>query len=457
MADKSLVSVILTAWNEAEYLQESIDSVLSQTWEKLQLIVVDDGSTDGTPERIRSCRDPRLEAVFLSENGHIAHATNAGMARVKGDYVAIMDAADLWVPEKLERQLAYLAENPAHAACFTWADVIDETGADANERFGWYKDLFACHTDTREEWLRYFFYHGNRLNNPSSLVKTEAARAVGAHHPFYIQGQDMQWWVRFTKRYSFGVIEEPLVKLRRKAEDQARISSTTEANSARFYNECMLIRSHFFEDLEDDLLIRAFGADFIRKDAASPEELEIEKAFLLCSGWNNADTPCAIGIQRLEQLMGEERYARLLREKYGFGTHGAGKLSGQHLYNDDRLQHYAKKYPELEAAFLEISKAAEERLQLIREFERINKAYEELTAAKDAEISRLAAEGNEKDARLREMEAENARLREMEAENARLREKEAENARLAEAIREIVQAPAWKKNAVIRKYADLLE
>lgn len=421
MLNQPLISVILTVYNEEEYIRESIESVLSQTWPNIQLIIVDDGSTDRTPEILRTeyQTDPRIETVFLPKNSHIAHATNAAMEHVRGGFTAIMDAADLWLPDKLEKQMDYLSAHPEFAGCFTWADIIDETGADANAVFPWYKEIFECHTGTREEWLRYFFYHGNRLNNPSSLITTESMLRTGKHHPFYIQGQDMQWWIRFTKKYAFGVMEEPLVKLRRKKEDSTRVSSSSESNATRFYNECMFMRFHFFDDMDDDLFIRTFGNDFVCADSRSETELECEKALLLCRPLNDSHAFCAPGLLQLEKLMADEKTAALLKEKYGYATAQIGKMTGTHVFSDARLQYYENQFPFLQ----EMHKVAEERFYLIKEEEKI------LEARKN-EIDRLSS---------------------------LLSSSEQKLSGIKEALLEIDRAPMHRKKAAIRQALDLLQ
>ncbi len=429
MKKDRLVSVILTVYNEEKYIKESVESILSQTYDNIQLIIVDDGSTDGTPGILRSeySQNERVELVFLEKNSHIAYATNAGMEHVKGSYTAIMDAGDIWVPEKLERQIAYLNENPQHAGCFTWADIIDENGEDANELFDWYKKIFECHTDTREEWLRYFFYKGNRLNNPSSLITTESMNKTGKHHPFYVQGQDMQWWVRFTKNYSFGVIEKPLVKIRRIRDDNLRTSSTNESNTARFYNECVLMRLHFFDDMDDDLFISAFQKDFVCEDSRTPLELKCEQAFLMCKPLNESKAVNAAGIIKLEELMENEESARLLRSKYAFGTAQAAKLTGTHIFNDAKLTHDADKYPE----YLELCRVAEERYRLIKEQEKVIDDKHDALLKQEQAIAALNAANENLTVDKENMLAEINLLKEI--------------------IRKIDETPLLKKNAMIKE------
>src|SRR5437763_14739279 len=99
-----LVSVVVPAYNAARTVETTLGSVLQQTMDGLEVIVVDDGSTDATPEIVRSVNDERVRLRRQSNAGH-ASARNAGIEMSRGKYVAVVDADDVWLPRKLEQQL----------------------------------------------------------------------------------------------------------------------------------------------------------------------------------------------------------------------------------------------------------------------------------------------------------------------------------------------------------------
>jgi glycosyltransferase involved in cell wall biosynthesis len=103
-----LVSVILPTYNRAAFLREAIDSVLAQTWQRWELIVVDDGSTDGTRPYLATLADPRIHVLELAHDGNRARLRNRGMTRARGEYLAFLDSDDFWIPTKLERQVTDL-------------------------------------------------------------------------------------------------------------------------------------------------------------------------------------------------------------------------------------------------------------------------------------------------------------------------------------------------------------
>jgi glycosyltransferase involved in cell wall biosynthesis len=342
MDNEPLVSVVLTTYNAKDYLLESISSVLSQTYKKIQFIIVDDCSNDNSFEYIKSSfNDDRMEAYRLDKNHGISGATNYGIKKVKGDYLAIIDSDDIWKPTKLQKQIEYLNIHPEKAACFTWVDIIDENSRIDNDKGSSYQTLFNAHTDTREEWLRYFFFNGNRLNNPSSIVSVQAMRIIGEHNIALVQSQDFDWWIRFTKKFSFGIIEEPLVKYRRffDSTKHNNISNGSEIPSTRFYNEYMFIRYHFFDDMDNQLFIDAFEQDFVCRESRTDKELTCEKAFLLTKNYaGGSKNPTPFGVYKLFRMFTKPDYVKLLEEKYKFTYRDLSQLLGKHMYVDSYVQ-----------------------------------------------------------------------------------------------------------------------
>lgn len=415
-----LISVIMTAYNSEKFIRESILSVLNQTYSNLQFIIINDGSTDSTAEIIAEFSDPRIEYYSFPENSHIAYATNFGFSKVQGEYIAIMDSDDIWLPEKLEKQLAFLEHFPQHQGCFTWVTLIDENGNTINNELSDLHKLFSAHTETQEDWLRFFFFYGNRLNNPSSLITYDSFRQIGYHSLFYIQAMDFEWWVRFTKKFSFGILEEPLIKYRRLLNSEINISSYSETHDTRFFNEYMYIRYHFFDDMEDDLFIRTFHEFFHCPDSHTPEELLCEKAFLQCYPIHNSSVPSALGLLKLEELLSAEKTAKLLKNHFHFSTNECGIYTGQHILNDLCLQKHTDKINGL-THWLNLSQQHIQKLE--------------------SDLKDSAAQCSNKD-----MEIAQQRMR--------IEELVSQNESLSHALNEITQSTSWKITAPIRSFKD---
>ena len=129
MQDEPLVSVIIPTYNRAHYVVEAVESVLAQTHKNIEIIVVDDGSTDGAEEIL----DPYKDRIryFYQENQGVSAARNLGIRNANGQYLAFLDSDDLWLPDKTELQLNFLKENDNYGFVFSnfliFTDTENET------------------------------------------------------------------------------------------------------------------------------------------------------------------------------------------------------------------------------------------------------------------------------------------------------------------------------------------
>lgn len=126
-----LVSIIVPVYNVEKYIQDTCESVLNQTYGKWELILVDDCSTDASVERIEQLisdrKETRIRLLRQPQNAGAAHARNRGLREARGRYIAYLDGDDLWMPDKLEREIAYSEEKKA-AFVFTGYEFADEQG-----------------------------------------------------------------------------------------------------------------------------------------------------------------------------------------------------------------------------------------------------------------------------------------------------------------------------------------
>lgn len=138
------VSVIIPSYNSAAFLGEAIESVLSQRYSDLELIVIDDGSTDETLDVLRSFKDPRLLA-HRQDNTGLAGARNAGMERARGEYISFLDADDRWLPGKLQSDVAILQTMPSVGIVVSnFVRFMHETGERLSDQFAFYPELKQC-------------------------------------------------------------------------------------------------------------------------------------------------------------------------------------------------------------------------------------------------------------------------------------------------------------------------
>ena len=114
---KPKVSIITPMYNDEKYIAQTIDSVLSQTYGNWELLIIDDHSNDQSVSIVKNYEDPRIHLFLNEQNLGAAQARNVGLQHATGDYVAFLDGDDLWMPKKLERQLAFMEEKACHFSC----------------------------------------------------------------------------------------------------------------------------------------------------------------------------------------------------------------------------------------------------------------------------------------------------------------------------------------------------
>lgn len=211
MSSFPLISIILPSYNHAEFVAAAVDSVLHQTIKDIELIVVDDGSSDSTPDLVERIRDPRLQLIRLKQN-RLRHPRNLGLELAQGQFVAFQNSDDVWHPEKLEIQLEVMKERENILACFTDVEILDHEGNIASN--SWANGLFIKENRSNILWLRRFFETGNCLCLTSALVRRTVLEKAESFRGRYIQLSDFDLWVRLAAFGDFHIIDKKLTYFR---------------------------------------------------------------------------------------------------------------------------------------------------------------------------------------------------------------------------------------------------
>lgn len=189
-----LISVILPAYNGAKTIRKTIDSVLTQTFTNLELIVVDDGSTDQTLEYLSEISDPRVR-IFAYENVGMAANRNRGIDLVRGEYIAFIDQDDLWLPDKLTLQLQALKRNPQAALSYTWIDRIDEQDNRLKE---------ATREAESGDILAKMLLSNFLITCSCPLIRQKALEQVGGYFDVEMPpADDWDLWLRLAQKFPF--------------------------------------------------------------------------------------------------------------------------------------------------------------------------------------------------------------------------------------------------------------
>ena len=223
----SKISVLTTLFNHEHFIKDTLQSALAQTFPPLEIIVLDDASTDNSLKAAHSVNHPIIQV--LSEEYNLGGPnTMKGLDACKGDMIAILNSDDIWVPEKLEKQFSQLITSPRIGGVFTHIRTIDESGTP------WISNSqhFNVQNRSRYEWLRHFFLVGNPFCASSALVRKECFDNLGSLDGSYIQLQDLDMWIRVAiAGYDLHVIEEPLTYYR-VMRDGSNMSSSHSGNCA---------------------------------------------------------------------------------------------------------------------------------------------------------------------------------------------------------------------------------
>lgn len=313
------VSVILPLYNNARDVGPAIDSVLDQTMADLELVIVDDGSSDDTLEVVRRFDDPRI-VVLAQENHGGAHATNVGIRAARGRYVALFAGDDVCRPERLERELAFL-EASGGPIVFSWASFIDDAGDPlAGEHFasGWFN-----HPErTRPEMLAWFFFHGNYLCTVSCLAERRLLLDAGLFPVTAAQVPDFAMWLSLIRDHELPLLPEPLVEYRVHA-DGRNVSSPLNARRAEL--ELVQVYRGVFDGLPVELFRQAFAGRLRHPDFQPGPEHEMEKALLYLQ--HPRPSVRRLGAERLWRQLQDPGQLAVAEARYDFGLPRLFELS----------------------------------------------------------------------------------------------------------------------------------
>ena len=273
MVQTPSISVIMICYNQEKFIREAIQSILDQTIYNYELIIVDDGSTDKTAERIFEFDDDRIVPLF-QENSGPSVAINSGIHRSKGEYLALMSGDDVAIPHRFETQLSQIEENNSDIV-FSIPEIIGPNSEELrDEACTWF---FGNEFEDHTELLHMLFFEQNFLCAPTFFGRKSAIDEIGEFKRGLVQLQDYEYWIRACKKEKgIKLFQEPILKYRYLF--GANLSSTINVN--RMQIEKNKIYREFFTDLSDDLFLKTFKADISQGTQNNIYDREIDKSFL---------------------------------------------------------------------------------------------------------------------------------------------------------------------------------
>lgn len=230
MNDSPLVSIVIPTYNHAPMLQRALATVVEQTYQNWNAIVVNNFSTDNTLEVVANFNDPRIQCVNFRNNGIIGASRNEGISLATGEYIAFLDSDDTWFPTKIEKCVAVLNKG-SDLVCHAeyW---IDEKG----------KSRLVAYGPSEAATHHNLIYKGNRISTSATMVRTVLLKAVNGFDvsPELISTEDYDLWIRLSEKSNkFAFIDEPLGEYHR---HDNNVSANIEKHLAA---ELALLAKHF--------------------------------------------------------------------------------------------------------------------------------------------------------------------------------------------------------------------
>jgi glycosyltransferase involved in cell wall biosynthesis len=204
MSDRPLVSVVIATYNMARFLPLALRSALGQSYDNIEALVIDDGSRDDTQAVMAPFRSDHRVRYIFQQNGGQASAKNHGIRMAQGEYVAFLDADDMWVPDKLERQMPLFLRSSAVGIVYSRFAYIDEAGSEL--RIEDY-ELFRGRV-SGPLLIRNFIGFG------TSVVRKECFDRLGGFDESIGMGIDYDLWLRLSTQYEFDYVDRPLLRYR---------------------------------------------------------------------------------------------------------------------------------------------------------------------------------------------------------------------------------------------------
>jgi len=224
----------------ARYVGQCIDSVLRQTATDFEVIVVDDCSKDDSVSVIREFvdKDSSVTLIRRESNGGVSAALNTGFKAARGDYLCPLGADDLLLPWMVEKQSAYLDENPSVAAVFgmPFPMMDDGTPIQGVDRFT------KPANRSREEWL-VTLLEGNMLMGQTMLYRRSLHETLGYWDEKLAASNDIDWFIRIVKEHDIHVQHQPMACIRMRDGDKTQLSADTQSNRAGFFDDMQYIRN----------------------------------------------------------------------------------------------------------------------------------------------------------------------------------------------------------------------
>lgn len=277
MKTKPLISVLTSCYNASVYLSEAIESILSQSFNDFEFILIDDGSKDDTLEIIKryAKKDNRIVVIEKNNTG-LANSLNEGIRMAKGKWIARHDADDISLPFRLEKQIKYVQNLPNAVLLGSGCIVIDQKGREIKS----YKYLSG------KPFIRHLIKGGSPFPHSSALYKAESVRRIGGYRPRIYRAQDKDLWLRLSRVGAIECLAEPLIKLRKHSDSITAKDEKCAITSYAAMISFLLVQAGKPDPVQQSDEIYQFFLRWLEKRMIEEGYFEVQRTWsTLCDHW----------------------------------------------------------------------------------------------------------------------------------------------------------------------------
>lgn len=247
------VTVLMPVYNGENYLCEAIESILTQTFDDFEFLIINDGSTDRSAEIIESYPDSRIRLVHNESNLKLIATLNKGLELARGKYIARMDCDDISLSGRLSRQVAFLNDHPEVGVCGTWIKTLGEVEED------------VIKYPLGDEEIRSQLIFESPFAHPSVMMRRDMVSEAGIRYSHEsIHAEDYDFWVRLSKICRFANIGEVLLLYRMHSDCVGKLHEDEQRNSSRLVRQGQ-IRELGLLPSEEELYIHECASSYERQ------------------------------------------------------------------------------------------------------------------------------------------------------------------------------------------------
>lgn len=229
------VSIVMPVYNQEKYVSKAIESILTQTFEDFEFLIIDDGSSDGTLEILRGYKDPRMRIVVNKANIGLTKSLNKGLGVALGKYIARQDGDDISLPKRLEKQFRFLEKHREYGLVGCCCHKIDSAGNVTG----------SIMVPTRHHDIAQALVKTNQFVHSSVMFRKECIEKLGPYDETLIYSQDYELWLRISSFYKVANLKEVLHCWRYSETGISRVRFEEQEEYAR------LIRARFLQKREE--------------------------------------------------------------------------------------------------------------------------------------------------------------------------------------------------------------